>query len=544
MRNILLMTALTGLLLSTTAVLAADPTVAELIAKVAKSPDEAAKLAAIDSLGLLGKKAAEAVPTLTATLKDSSAAVRAHAAQTLGEIGDPAKVAVPEIAALIADPDATVRREAMEAIGAIRPGPKVTVPLFIKLLESSDAQARHAAMSTLADQGKAAVPFLIDSLSNEQAAYWGCLVLNEIGPDAQEAVPALTKLIDDKRPEVRREAILALVQIGDAAASAVPQILKALDNPDTATAAVFALGHFKKAGSEAEAKIRKLADGSDPVLRTVGIWALARLHPEDKKLVAEAVERLCEGLKSENPMARKAAAHGLASLKPGADVLTPALERALQGAKAETIQEALDALAGLGPMAVPKLVAALKHERVRRYVVNSIGRQGAAAKPAVEALTKLLDDKNLEVQQEVVIALGRIGPDAKAVVPALLKRFAKADASAQCGIAYVLGRIGSPEAVPALTKAMEGEEESVAIFSAWALVQIEPKNAALAAKAVPLLIRGLNAPEEKFRRGAAEAIQQLGPLAKSALPELQKALKDEDESVRNAAEEAIKAIGD
>jgi HEAT repeat protein len=531
------------LLLSTTAIFAEDPTVAELIAKVAKSPDEATKLAAIDSLGLLGKRAADAVPTLTATLKDPSAAVRAHAVQTLGEIGDAAKAAVPGIAALVGDSDATVRREAMEAIAAIHPGPKVTVPLFVKMLESADAMTRQAAMDTLANQGKAAVPFLIESLAAEKATYWACLVLNEIGPEAQEAVPALIKVMGDKRPEVRREAILALVQIGDAAA-AIPSILKAVDDPDTATAAIFALGHFKKATPEAEAKIQKQLSSSDPVLAAVSIWTLARLHPEDKKLAAEAVDRLCEGLKSENSKARKAAAHALAGLKPDAELLEPALEKSLKGAKPETVEEALNALASMGPIAVPKLVESLKHERIRPLIIGLIGRQGAAAEPAVGALIGLLDDKSPDVRREAGIALARIGPAAKAAVPVLLERFAKADAPIQCGIAYVLGRIGSPEALPVLTKATEADDEAVAILSAWAMVQIKPKDAAVAAKALPLLIRGLRVPEEKLRRGAAEAIQLLGPLAKAALPELQKALKDEDESVRDAAEAAIKAIGD
>jgi HEAT repeat protein len=543
MRKIMWTTALCGLFFSMTAAYAAEPTIRDLVTAV-NAADERARLVAMDSLGLLGEKAAAAVPTLVTALKDPSAAVRSHAAQALGAIGAPAKPAVPELATLIADPDKVVRREAVEAIGRIHPGADVSVPLLTKLIENADPQTRHAAITTLAEQGQAAVPLLIKALAQKQAAYWACLVLARIGPDAKEAVPALTALIDDQRPEVRREAILALAEIGDAAAPAIPRILKALDDPHAKTAAVFALGQFRKATGNAEAKIRQNVDSSDQVLDAVSLWALARLHPDDKKLIAQTTQRLCETLKSENPRARQAAARALGSLKPGVEIVLPAMVKAFQGASEETIHDALDTLASFGSAAVPELIGALRFERARPYVVVLLGQQGAAAKPAVGALIKLLDDDNTDVRREAVLALGRIGPDARAAVPALIRRFTECfeREGADCyGVTYALGRIGSHEAVPVLLKAIEGQDESLAMFGAWALAQIEPKDPATAAKTLPLLVRGLHNPEAKFRRGAAEALKQLGPAAKPAVPELQKALKDEDASVRSVVEDAIAA---
>lgn len=545
MRNILRIVALCGLGVSTTAAFAAQPTLHDLIAAVNAS-DQPARLVALDSLGLMGPKAAAAVPTIAAALKDSSAAVRAHAAQALGAIGAAAKPAVPELAVLIADPDRVVRREAIEAIARIHPGPEVSAPLLAKVLEKADPQVRHAAITALAERGAAAVPVLIKALGHKPATYWACLVLAQIGPDAKEAVPALTALIDDPRPEIRREAILALAQIGPAAAPALPQIRKALDDPAAKTAAIFALGQFRQAGKEAEAKIRQDLDTPDEVLDTVSLWALARLHPDDQKLIAQTTRRLCEMLKSDNPRARKAAARALASLRPGVKVVLPAMMHAFQGASDATVHDALEALAGFGNAAVPELIDALKFKQARPYVVVLLGRQGAAAQPAVGALSKLLNDENPEVRREAVLALGRIGPGAKAAVPALIKRFNECfDCNGtECySLAYALGRIGSPEAAPVLLKAIGSRDQPLAIFGAWALVQIAPKDPATAAKTLPLLVRGLHASEPRFRRGAAEAIGQLGPAAKPALPELIKALKDEDASVREAIEQAIAAAG-
>jgi len=543
MRSILLVAALSGMFLSTVASSAAEPTVAELIAGL-KSPDEPKRLDAIDQLGHKGEKAAEAVPALTALLKDSSPKVRAYTALTLGEIGAAAKPAVPALVLLVADSDKMVRLKALGALGRIKPGPKVAVPLFLKLLKESDPAARQLALDTLADAGQNAVPFLLVAMKHEKATYWCCLVLRQIGPAAKDAVPALTDLIGDKRPEVRREAILALAHIGDAAAPAVPQIVKALDDEHARTAATFALGHIGKLTDEAEAKIRQNVGDKDQVLAGVSLWTLVRMHPEDKKLLVEATGTLAERLKSKDPLVRKMAARALGDLKPAPEILQPAMEKALRGADDTAIYEALDALAGVGPAAVPRLIAALKREKVRPYAVYMLGQIGAASKPAVAELVKLLDDKNADVRHETAIALAKIGPNAKEAVPALTKALEECDGGPSCfGAAFALGRIGDPEAVPALVKALESKDETLTAISAWALVQIQPKDAKTAEKALPVLIRELGDSDPKFRHGAAEALKQLGPLAKPAIPALKKALKDDEASVRTMAEEALTAIG-
>jgi len=544
MRNKLLFGGLCALLFAAAA-RAAEPTVADLIAALT-SGQEAARVKAIDQLGHQGAKAAEAVPALTKLLKDKSALVRAHAADALGKIGPAAKPAAPALAAAVADPDPGVRRQALEALAQIRPGPKIGFPLFIKVMEDADDTVRNRALHALADAGKEAVPFLREALKNEKTAYWACLVVNQIGPEAKDAVPEVTQVLADKRPEVRREAILALAEIGEAAAPAVPQIVKTLDDEFDRLPATFALGRIGKANADAEATIRKNVESTDPMLSTVSIWALARLHPEDKKLVREATERLCEGLKSKEERVRAACARGLADLKPGPDIMLPLMEKALEGADENVVREALGALAGFAsPAVVPKLIDALKYEGTRPYVIYILGEQGAAAKPAVEALIKLLDDKNPAVQHEVPMALGKIGPDAKAAVPALAKALQEREGTVCYGIVFALGRIGrdAKEAAPALMKTLESKDESLSMLSAWALAQMHPLNDKLAAKVVAVLVRALAEPSPKFRHGAAEALKQLGPQAKAAIPALKKALKDEDLSVREMSAQALKAIG-
>ena len=525
------------------AVRTAEAPIAELIGAL-KSSNEPARLQAIDQLGARGEKAAEAVAPLVELLKDSSALVRAHAACSLGEIGQPAKPAVAALAELLKDADETVRRQAVKAVMSIRPGPQVTVPLCIKLLEDSDPGVRMRILSAIAEAGPKAVPGLVAALQNDQAAYWACLVLREIGVDAKDAVPALVEKLQDPRPEIRREAILALAAMDEAASAAAGQIAAALSDRHTCPAATYALGRIGRIPADAEAQIRANVQSGDKMLSTTSLWALARVHPEDKQLRRQATEQLIERLKDPDPFVRVAAARALAALPPAPEITAPIWQQALQDADETTVHHALDALAALGAPAVPRLIDALKYPNVRIHVVYVLGQIGPAAAPATEALAKLIGDSNPEVAQEAVLALAKIGPGAKAAVPGLAALLQSGDESNAHAAAYALGKIG-PEAAAAeaaLSSALNSADASLALVSAWALTQIRPASAELAAQTVPVLISGLSAPLPAARQGAAEALGRLGPLAKDATAALRQASGDQEQAVREAASEALKSI--
>ena len=543
MRTILVLGVLCGLSMPMPA-RGAEATVSELVALL-KSKDDAARLSAIALLETKGENATEAVATLTDLLGDGSAGIRAHAAHALGQLGKAARPATPALVKLVADSDPVVRRNALGALRHIRPGPQVTVPLFAKLMEHGDPSLRHRAMAVLAEAGEEAMPFLIASLKNEKTAYWACLVLAEIGPKAKSAVPGLMELVADKRPEVRREAILALAAIGEAAAPAAAQIAQGLDDKATCAAATYALGSLGKAPDEAEAKIRKNVQDPDKVIRAASIWAMAKLHPGNKQFIRRATQSLVMLLKDPDPRARAAAAHALNALRPGPDVTLPIMAEVFKGADEKVVIGALDALAGVGPQAVPNLVSAMRFEKARPRIAYILGQMGAAAAPAVDALTVLIDDKNPETQQEALIALAKIGPAAKSAVSALSKSLQDRQGPVCYGIAYALGCIG-PDAIaakPALLKAAGSDDESIALICAWALVQIHAGCKECAEKTLPVLVRGLSNPAVQHRLTAAETLGALGALAKPAVPALKKASEDDDTTVRNAAAAALKAIG-
>ena len=60
--------------------------------------------------------------------------------------------------------------------------------------------------------------------------------------------------------------------------------------------------------------------------------------------------------------------------------------------------------------AVPRLIDALKYEKLRGQVIYILGQIGPAAAPATPALVKLIADKDEDVAYEAMMALAKIGP--------------------------------------------------------------------------------------------------------------------------------------
>lgn len=535
--------ALAAFLLSGSLIRAEGVPLAALLENL-KSPDEAVRLHTIDELGLQGEKAAGAVAPLTALLGDNSVMVRAHAARALGEIGAPAASAVPALAELVKDPDHLVRRQAVKAIMKLHPGPQVMVPLCVRLLEDSDPGTRLRVLGMIAEVGPRAVPGLVEALKNDRAAYWACLALRDIGPDAKGAVPALVERLQDSRPEIRREVLLTLAAINEAAGVAVPQIVALLRDEETRVAATYALGRIGGVPAEAKDAIRANTKSDDKMLGTISLWTLARLHPEDKQLYREAIECLVNRLKDEDPFVRVMAARGLASLPPDPKISDPIWQKALQGADETTVHHALDALATLGAPAVPRLIDVLEQGKAREQIVYILGRIGPDAAPATPSLAKLVADKNEQLAHEAILALANIGPGAKDAVPALVQALQHNENETSTGIAYALGRIGpdASSATPVLMALLDSPDKTLALACAWAITQIQSNPTKAVPKILPVLVAGLSGESPMVRRAAAEGLGTLGPAAGKALPALKKLADDPDDDVQDAAAAAIERI--
>lgn len=530
-------------LFSTVVARAQAADVSDLIGQLS-SADEAVRVDAIHDLARSGADANVVVPALKALLEDESARIRAHAARALGKIGEPAKPAVDVLVRLVDDPEAVVRREALDAVIAIRPGPEVGIPLFLKIMEGDDHAIKVRALDEVTNAGAEAMPFLLAMLGKKEAVYWGCLLASEIGPDAAEAVPALIEALGDEQPGVRREAMIALAAVGKASAPAIGELAKGLDDEVNHIPATYALGTIGGLPSEVEKKIRQNSKSDDGVLATVSMWALAKLHPDDKELVRQAVEALGQSLQSDDERRRVMAAQSLIDLEPDPEIAKPIISKILKNARPEVVSAMMDAVATLGEDAVPRMIDLLKMEDSRPRAAAILARIGPKAAAAVPALADALADENPETRSEILMALAAIGPSAAPATAAVIELLGDPEEDVCYAACFALGQIGlkADAAKEHLGKCLAGDDEFLCMAAAWALACTDPFSEETAAKAVPVLAKALVDPEPMTRLQAAQVLGRFGSLASDALPELEKLLEDSNADIKAAAAETIKVI--
>lgn len=184
---------------------AAAPAVPELIRSVKLGGS-----GAVWALGAIGPQAKAAIPALTARLDDNEP-TRAAAARALGGIGVSDNRAAVKLAQMVKDDGCEIARiDAACALGAFGPKARVALPLLVaKLNDQKDpAGATYAAYAVkkIDPRNKLAAPVLVTALNRERSAIRRSLflgLLGDIGPDAAEAIPALTGLLSDG--ELRQE---------------------------------------------------------------------------------------------------------------------------------------------------------------------------------------------------------------------------------------------------------------------------------------------------------------------------------------------------
>jgi HEAT repeat protein len=237
----------TGLLL-TACIVSTDhraPTPEQAIPRltaVLRDPNPELRRTAAQSLGKIARK--EAVPALVEALRDSDAGVRRHAAWALGMIGEDALG--PDrspLAALLFDADPAVRETAAMALG-LTGDTQTGIELLLERLQEpgtpSDSK-RLAAASLGGMEARSAVTALIRLLSDPDARVrrWAVAALGEIA-DEQAVKPLGTLLTKDPDPGVRLEAAFRLGKFGGSAAG--PALTAALKDANEDVRRIAAAG--------------------------------------------------------------------------------------------------------------------------------------------------------------------------------------------------------------------------------------------------------------------------------------------------------------
>jgi len=283
----------------------------------------------IDSIGNFGPQAAEAVPILIDLLTSKEPMLCRHAAEALGHIGPQSAAGVPSLKRLLGNPDEDICKSATYALGCLGPAAtaafadiagllksqdqyvrgvarvaltqigatKSNLDTLIALLENQDKEIQIVAadlVETLGAEGEQAVPALIGLLNSvdPDARKSAIGALMRIGPEAisEAELPALIKLLDVEEPlKVRRAAVYAVAKIGPKAEGAVQMLTKLLKDPEdyVRMGACFALGNIGAASMVAVSELTTLLGDPDETVRKEAHDALRKIGSDPEHAAAK-----------------------------------------------------------------------------------------------------------------------------------------------------------------------------------------------------------------------------------------------------------------
>jgi len=258
---------------------------------------------------------------------------------------------------------------------------------------------------------------------------------------------------------------------------------------------------------------------------------------------AHATPFLIAALDSKDQDLRREVVKSLGRVRPAATEVITTLIALLADLDEEFREIVGEALADVGPPAVPFLRDALRHEeiRIRLQAVRSLHSAGwryagIPDKGAAADLAAALQDKSPAIRGHAAYALATMGPDAEQAIPSLIKCLNDKEESVRNAACNALGMIG-PAAEPAIPTIRR-------------LLMDDPKPTALGERAlgrigsssVNVLVELLAHKNARVRSEAAMALARIGPEAKVAVPVLIKRLLDEDLAVGVESAVALYAI--
>ncbi len=253
---------------------------------------------------------------LSERLLDPEPSTRILAIEALLRCGEDG--AAPLISALQADQPTAVRVAAASALARMSSSPRDAAGPLAACMAGDDEVLRFHAGSALAKMGEGAVPFLQPMIHGpkEDVALAALNVLSRIGPEAfgaiealkalQESNPApslrlacsaaraqisgepsalletLAGLLASKDPQLRRDCLKRMGDLGEASAPVIEAVLQALSDPAAAVraAAAITLARIQAdPGQVVPVLIERLEDAELEV-REAAVMALARYGPD------------------------------------------------------------------------------------------------------------------------------------------------------------------------------------------------------------------------------------------------------------------------
>lgn len=338
---------------------------------------------------------------------------------------------------------------------------------------------------------------------DEHLRYRATLVLSEWAKADPRIPPAMEKRISDSNKDTRELAIRYLGRLKPVRMNLIPVFLR-----------------WRESGSVEE---------SSPCDEVA--YALADMLPESREALTLALgspdsRQRSRAIKTVNFAIRQREVTATVSLLPG-------ILGCLQDTDEHIRQEAVDTLGKMGPSAapaVPALVALLSrcegYDRVR--VLKALGASGPAAADAVPVLIPLLSDKNNQPGNDLHEALGGMIPASLPPLRACAedRRGEVREAVADC-LAHCRDDSSLPEVVSLLSTLLGDEQSDVRKAAAFALAKLGKK----ASAAAPALLGALRDPAPWVRSGSIFALRFMDAVPPEAVPILKDILSGGDDSV-------------
>lgn len=201
----------------------------------------------------------------------------------------------------LGDQDRSVRYDGIQRLQQISEDLRSSIPYLVRIVEKdSDAGARARAAQTLAviasmgatEIHSGAKPVLIKALEDPQddVKKSALLALINMRPMSRDAVPKMIPFIKHRRIDIRITAINGITLFAADAADAVPLLIEAVRDPAVASngitvseCAVRSLAAFGPAAKDAAPVFQEMFAGQDRAKKHFAVFALARIGAAEKE---------------------------------------------------------------------------------------------------------------------------------------------------------------------------------------------------------------------------------------------------------------------
>lgn len=331
------------------------------------------------------------------------------------------------------------------------------------------------------------------------------LVVSELGPVAEAAIPTLIRIMEDPSEDrrVAGEARGALFSMGEKLASQTPRFMGYLKHGDIEARELGAsyLGSIGPKAKPAIPLLLEAVDGANGSVRWAAAQALWRIDRQTNV----ALRVFSPSLEGTNRN-RSSAFIYLREMGPAAKPAALAIAASLLDEDESVRNGAFKALEAIDPVLLEARLREMNQQKAAHLsqliemirtgeypecyrAVEAITVFGPEAKDAVDVLIEALDKPRTvraamfastaqhNLWREIAEALGEIGPEASAAVPKLIELIHKSKQYAAMTYCPALGRMGTnaQPAVPVLQSLLTDENPRLRLAAVDALTKIAPQ---------------------------------------------------------------------